>query len=263
MIKRLGGALVAMLTISAGLVVAGGPAMASTPTVSFSFAHRRVTQNTTLHLTVSSAHLPRNTTLYLQRDFGTNHVFKNVEKVPHNAGTTAPGVAMGAYKYRIVAIHGGSRIATSTVKRLWSYGPVTAGQLCNRSTDTDFEDSCSSGTVQVGSKVYSYHAYDYEGNTGPGGSASVIATRSSCRSAHITYAVSNDSASGNGTTSMGTSITQTSADMQQSSTAVGNVGSTTFKISSRAWDLEFWTDTGSSYVYWNGTFSCFSPSGDA
>jgi hypothetical protein len=237
-------------------------AQRSTPQVSFTFAQGgRVNQNTKITFTVKSSHLPARYTLVLLRDFGTHHVFQRVERVrTHNGQATAPGVPIGHYRYEIV-VKTGKRVITTTAKRsLYSYGNISASELCSRSADTMFEVGCQGGTVQVGASVYPYEVIGNEGNTGPDGRPDVQAQHSSCRSARLTFAVSNGESD---LTASGMSLTQTSADEQHATTAAGTVGTATFAIKSAAWDLETWTEPDNEDDYWTGSFNCYTSSGNA
>lgn len=247
-----------------GVSFVGLPAAnAATPTVSMKWTSARVDQNTKLELAVTSAHLGKHTTLYLQRQFGTKHVWRNVEKLTVRNGTnTAPGVPIGRYRYRVVAKRGTTTIAASRNANLYSYGSLSLYQLCERSAHTYFEGSCDTGTIQVGSSVFSYAYEADDGNTGPDQYATVEAQKSSCRSLSLRYAVSNFDQTENDVSSMGLELTQASATAKQATSNTGIIASANFEISSSAWDLIDWTNNGYGDVYLNGTASCYTSSGD-
>jgi hypothetical protein len=166
---------------------------------------------------------------------------------------------MGRYDYRVQVVRHKRVLADSAGQYLYSYGAVFALQLCQAENDTDFEDGCDQDTIQVGSTVYTYIGDDENGNESPDGDAEVIAQHSSCRSAFITYALSNDDAD-NGATTMGAELTQSAADPQSSTSSAHSIGSLVASISSSAWDLEFYS-AGGYDVYWNASFSCWSANG--
>jgi hypothetical protein len=261
--------LVALGAVLACLIGIAAPAIAAPakahPSATFTFKSARVTANAQPTVVYSSAHLPAGSVLYLQRDFGTKHVFKNVKKLAGHAGSVAaPGVAMGRYTYRVVAVRSKKDVAVSSTRFLYSYGKVTIAQLCRRSRKTEFNGAdCETGTDQVGSAVYNYVARDEDGNDGPNQDAAIQAQDSSCRSASITEAVSNDDAQNEGTTSQSVQLTQSAADALSATSVVGSIGTFSGHISSGSWDLEFYTDTGDVDVDFNGSLQCWSASGDS
>jgi hypothetical protein len=261
-------AALAAAAVVGALALAAAPASATTniaarshPAAAFSFASDRVNAGAKPKLSYATAHLPHGSKIYLQRDFGTKHVFKSIQRLKKRSATVSTaGVQMGRYQYRIKVVHKKQVLLFSQAHRLFSYGEVTALQLCNsENNDAQFNDGCGQGTIQVGSNVYTYAVQDGEGDTGPDENADVVAQHSSCRAAYITFASSNDESD---TTSLGAEISQTSADEQGATTPAGTIGTLVASISSSAWDLEFYSDSG-DYVYWNGDFSCWSASGKA
>lgn len=248
----------AALGAAPGAAVAAPRAASNTaPAVRLSIAHTRVEHGTRLSLTVNSARLQRGTALVLQRDFGTRHVFKTIQKLTGTHGTySTAGVGQGRYRYRVVAVRSTKAVAVSNLRTVYSYAPVSATQLCNADNQTEFNEGCNAATVQVGSRVFEYQVYDGNGSTAPQQYAGVAATRSSCRSANLSLAVSNDDTS----TTYGVDMLQSSADAQSVTGQHGSIATAAFPISSGSWNLDFWSDNGSD-VYWNGTFDCWSPSG--
>jgi hypothetical protein len=261
--------LVAIAAVLACLIGSAAPALAAPtkthPSVTFKFKSARVNANAKPTVEYSSSHVPAGSILYLQRDFGTKHVFKNVKKLVGQSGSVAvPGVAMGRYLYRLVAVRSKKDVAVSSTRSLFSYGKVTIAQLCRRSRKTDFRGAdCGPGTDQVGSSVFNYAAQDQDGNDGPNQDAAVQAQDSSCRAISITEAVSNDDAQEQGTTSQSVQLTQSAADALGATSPVGTIGAFSAHISSGSWDLEFYTDSGGNTVDFNGSLQCWSASGDA
>lgn len=257
---------VLMATLLGPMALPAAAAQAK-PSVAFGFLVDRVDQNTSTTIRVSAKKLPARTTLYVQRQFGTKRIYKNITKAPTNGTVTLPGVPIGKYAYRVVAVkkvsrHGTKTVAVSRARVLYSYGPVSVAQLCQRTQHTSF-GSCSTGTDTVGSQVFSYSAYN-NARSGPDGSPGVIAQQSSCRSAHLEFAVGNDSADDDVST-VGVALYQEGADMLTATSPSRQVGVADFPIGSPAWNLVFWTETESGWprVRWRGTLSCYTTSGDA
>ncbi|MGZ4524134.1 MAG: hypothetical protein ACXVXO_12075 [Mycobacteriaceae bacterium] len=238
------------------------PAQGFTPAqIALSVPQIRIDANTDFQLNAYSASLGRGTKVYLQRQMGTSHKFQTVSSAPRVGDFTVPGVAMGKYVYRLTAIRNGVTIITSVPHAVYSYGNLSAAQLCARSEYTYF-DSCDGGTVPVGDRVFAYSNIGYSGNTGPDGAATVEASRSSCRSATLQYAVENSSADA-GATGVGSALSQQNTDRQTSTGGVRVVSTAVFEIDSAAWDLAFWTEgVDTSPVYWAGTFNCYTTNGD-
>jgi hypothetical protein len=234
----------------------------SRPSAAIAFANGRLSAGQPLKVFFSTAHLPRRASVYLQRQFGTQKVFKNIMKLKGAKGAvTTSGLQMGRYGYRVIVKLGKRTVTTSSVDQAFFYGLVTAAQLCNTDeNDIDFTNGCNSNaSVQVGTSVFDYVSTASGENTNYDGGANVTATGSSCRSATITFAMAN----GAPDPEASVALTQSSADLQSASAANGMVGTLSASISSGSWDLIFWTTTGNSEIYWNGTFQCWTPTGEA
>jgi hypothetical protein len=230
------------------------------PSAKFGFADVTITAGVRPRITFSTKHVTKKEKIEVQRTAGTQHEFERVKVLKTHSGTVnVRKVAMGRYAYRIVVLKGKTVKATSKLHNLFSYGTVTALQLCDRDQDADFDSGCGEDTVQVGSSVYTYAVEADEGDDGPDQDADVSVQHSSCRSATLSFAVSNDETD---VTSVGAELTQSAADSQSASTGFGSIGHLTASIRSSAWDLVLFNDD-ENRVFWNGTFSCWSSSGEA
>jgi hypothetical protein len=241
---------------------ATGLAKRPVPTASLTFSSNRVDVSTRIRFSYSAKHLPGGASLYLQRDFGTQHVFRNIEKLASRGSTgSAPGLTMGQFRYRIVIARKRLIVGASGTRPVYAYGPVTASQLCHESdlsaNDMNWPWGCYPTTIQVGSTVYAAATVDQNENTTPTGPATVTATKTSCRSASITFAAPNSEQF----STIGVQLTQSAADPQSATASYGQVGTLSASITSPDWDLEIWTDTGAYDVYWDAVFNCWSASG--
>jgi hypothetical protein len=256
----------ALLSMLLAPMALSAEAAKAKPSLSFAFATNQVDQNAAVTISVAAKGLPKKTKIYVQRQFGTKRSFKNVAAAPASGTVSLPGVATGKYAYRLVAVkkvkkHRTKIVATSGVKTLYSYGNISVAQLCARSSNTRVS-YCQANTKPVGGQVFSYSAYSIA-EEGPEGDAAVQAQKSSCRSAHLEFAVSNDWAD-DGVTTAGVALYQETADMATAATGARQVGVADFAIGSPSWNLVFWTEPdGDGTVYWRGTFNCFTTSGDA
>jgi hypothetical protein len=250
--------------VTATLAAPASPAVAApdaAPSVHVAFAHTWVTAHASLAFTVSSAHLPSGTTLSLQRYFSRTHRFQDVKSLnAHNGSFTTAGLGLGHYEFQVVARRHKRVVATSNVDNIYSFGVITATQLCKSSKSAKFAGTCTDNTIQVGTEVYEYEVIGGQGNRKPNGDPDVQAIRSTCRSVSLTYAVSNTEQSHDRVTKFGSSLTQAGVAEQSASAAPGAIASTRFRIRSKDWDLEFWSNTGDD-VFWTGRFSCWTKNG--
>lgn len=258
-------ALVCLLTSALAAIAVAAPAANAvtqhkSPHVALKFADGHVTAGVRPTLEYSTLRVTAAEKLVVQRTEGTRRIFERVKTLSaHKGSVRLPAVQMGRYEYRIVVLKGRTVKATSAGVFLYSYGTVTALQLCNRQNDAHFEDGCGEGTIQVGGNVYTYAVDDESGNTSPNQEADVAANHSSCRSVHLTFAVDNDETD---VSTPGAELSQASADPQSDTGGYGSVGTLNASIRSSAWNLIFWTDDGND-IYWNGSFSCWSANGNS
>lgn len=234
-------------------------ATSAKPALGLTAVHSAITAGAAPQFRYTSARAPKGAVIVLQRQFGTSHVWATVRRFKVGNGvTTAPKLSpLGRYAYRLALMKGSTYVAFSAARVVYAYGAITLGALCARSRHTYFDGDCAGSTIQVGGNVFEYlGGQSY--NTGPNGDPEIGAQNSSCRSITLRYAVEN----GGNAQSLGVSLVQTRAD-EQDSTSVPNVIKTaTFTIRSSSWDLSLWSDN-SERVYYNGTASCWTSSGDA
>jgi hypothetical protein len=263
--------VLAALALAFGLSVpaAGASVRAATAKthISFSFTGDRVSDTARPHLKWSvTGHLPAGRAIELQRQYGTAHVWKNVEGLHARVGTGyAPRVELGKYKYRIVVSKGRRTLAISADQVLYSYGDIPLANICGDANNGDqgvqvagSGGSCGTSTVQVGGTVFTYLLFDGNGTEPPNYDQSVIfPPRTSCRAITLQWALDNGAGSSD---TASVEIVQASADPQSASTPYGQVGQQTFSLTGSAWDLDNWV-TGPDNEYINGSLSCYTTSG--
>ena len=249
------GAVAASLFAAALMV---GPASASAKeTVALAIPSNHVTANTTFQIKYSSAHVPAGATLFLQRQFGSGHVWQRIEKLPGRGGTAyAPRVAIGKYVYRIYVSkpHKPYVIATaSTARTVYSYGSVAFSTICQSSAQLQ-PYGCNAGTDQVGTTVFSFAGYTFS-EIYPSYYEAMSAPATTCRSVTLRFAYSSGAP---GTTYV--QLVQSASDPQDASTPSDAVGTLTAQLDGGPWILDTASGGGSSVAI-NGTFNCYTPSG--
>jgi hypothetical protein len=254
--------LVLVAGASAAVLIAGAsaPAIASAhakarPTASFIFVHDKVDAGNRARLTYKTAHLPKGSVRFLQRQFGFGHVWKNVERLPRTAGTTtAPAVTMGKYEYRLRVVAKGKQVTVSKTHPLFSYGRVSYMKLC---TSADFAVDCSSGAVQVGDTAFTY-AEDDIPETFPSYGEELSDKKTSCSSITVTWGYVDNDASNSYI-----QIIQSATDPQQSSTPNGTLGTLVAKLDGGPFFLDSSADsnTADQFIYFNGSARCYTDTG--
>lgn len=234
-------------------------------TIAFTFASTQVNAGGRPTINLTAAGVPNNAKVLLQRQMGTANTYAKIAHLnAHTGRVAAPAVPQGRYGYRIQVVQGTGHnkkvLATTASRTLYSYATVSMRQLCERSKNTDFSTGCDNETTQVGGSVFAYATAGGDGNSGPTDDGFITAQSSSCRSATIAYAESNDESAG--VTTVGIALSQENADLQQATGPIGKINQATFTIKSSNWDMTRWTDGGQN-VFVNGAFSCWSPTGDA
>jgi hypothetical protein len=235
---------------------------ATRPTVTFELPSNRITAGKPFVVTYASRGLSHGTTLYLQKQEGTAHVWRSVLKLKGETGSAnAPKVGMGLWRYRVDATIHGASVASSATKSLFSYGGVSFGIICRVAGGC----GSSSGDVQIGSSVYVYQAsYEIEQATYPTYTQEFnYSYKTSCASARITFAGSGDF---DGAASFTTyaQVVQTASDAVTASAASGSIGSLSVKFDGGPWIFNMSaTDDNFANVYANGTFRCYTSNGRA
>lgn len=244
-------------------LVGGGAVVSSAEAASplkLSIPTNRVDQKTTFSITASVGRLPSGSVVYVQRQFGTKKVYKNVASIGGSGSYRVPGVQQGRYAYRLAAFKGSKLVAASKPRTVYSYAEVSLADLCDRADSISF-DECGSGTVPVGDQVFSY-THSACCSTGPDEDYdfAISAERSSCRLLSLDFAVANSASESTG---VGASVTQEASDPSRAVVAPGTVGHIDVVLASPAWNLTLWSQGETDDVYFRGTASCYTSSGDA
>ena len=80
--------------------------------------------------TYNTSGIPSSAQIYLQRQYGTAHLWKSVKRLRAlNSSTTAPEVPIGRFANRVDVVSGRAT-TTSPLKTLYSYGAVPLETLC-------------------------------------------------------------------------------------------------------------------------------------
>lgn len=250
--------LVAMISIWLPVAAAAGT---SKPTVTLKFPSTHVSAGKPFPLAYSSSNLPKNAHLSLQIQVGTNHVWKGVELLKGLSGTAvAPGVPVGVYPYHTVAWLGSRVLAISTPISVYSYGLLQFITVCNVGVQAG---NCGNGTTQVGTTIFTYQYDTWPGaNSFPGVNV-IKLPNTSCRWA--TWVVAATSG-GNGPQPGVTGTIQVVQSKSAPQTFVINDGQ--IKQFNVFYDggplyVNEWSSVGNGneYLYWNGSFSCYTLNG--
>jgi hypothetical protein len=240
-----------LVSFAASAAQAAVPA-STHPTATFTFKHSKVDRNVKPVLTYSTSHLPTRSVIYLQRQFGTAHVWENVEKLKAAKGTTtAPGVPMGKYGYRIRVLHKGKAIAYSHIRYLYSYAKVQISALCA----DYYGGSCGSQTVQIGQTIFTY-VMDNCCSTYPSYQTDLQFNTTSCDALTVTFATQDTSSGARAYVE----VIQSRSDPQYGSTPIATIGTFHAKLDGGPFYLES-SETNGDDVYENGSASCYTPSG--
>ncbi len=226
----------------------------SHPSASFHFKDASVTDKTKPTVIYSTKNLPAKSVIYLQRQFGTAHVWENVEKLKAAAGTvTAPADEMGKYEYRVRVTQGSKVVVTSTTHPLYSYGSVVLNAFCNESE----AGYCGSPqTVQIGQTIFTYSVESYEPNSYPNYTDVLELNSTSCNSITVRFAT-NDTTSGDFAYE---EVIQARSDAQYGKVGVDAIGTFHASLDGGPFYLEDSETVGDS-IFMNGSASCYTPSG--
>jgi hypothetical protein len=244
------------------ILIAGAsvPAIASAhaktrPTASFTFVNDKVDAGKRPSLNYTTAHLPKGSVRYLQRQFGFGHVWKNVERLRLAAGkTTAPAVPIGKYEYRIRVVARGRQVVVSRIHPLFSYGRVSYTDLCkSASSHTD----CSSGAVQIGNTAFTYAEDDIPA-VFPRYSQELSDNTTSCSSITVRWGYVDADMSNSYV-----KIIQSATDPQKGSTANGTIGKLVAKLDGGPFFLDSSADSNNAdeFIYFNGFALCYTDNG--
>lgn len=268
-------AMIAAVTVALGLVGFAASASASTSTapkmataipkpgvwLSF-FPTNRVTAGAAQQFSYNSKNLPTGSKLYLQRQVGLAHVWKDIQVLKGYSGWAKTlKVPQGRYSYRIAAYLKTRKLKVSSVHYLYSYGPVSLAVLCsapNVNINNLFYGSCNPGTVQVGTNVFSYEL-GWSADTFPSYLTAITFPKHTCRSLTLNFGLdSNNSQPGEVAYIQ---ILQTRTDPEIASTPVGVIGNLFAPLDGGPFYIQ-WSSTDGDSVYVNGSASCWSANGE-
>jgi hypothetical protein len=90
------------------------------------------------HITYSSSGIPTGGRLLLQRTVGTHLAWATVKPLAANrvASTTAPGVPLGHYRYRVVSTNAKGVATASVIRYMNSYADLPLGTILGQSSNT-------------------------------------------------------------------------------------------------------------------------------
>jgi len=253
--------LVPAVAAAAVVTLAVSPAgAAAKPTASLAVSHATIATGTAPAFSYSTKHAPKGTTLYLQRQFGSKHVWKNVRKLTHASGkVTAPKLtSLGRYYYRVHGVRKGKAVVSSSAHAVYAYGNVSLGRLCAVYNGYTCNSGDDDGTVEVGSTIFNYQVL-FGDNTYPSYAHELRFASTSCRTLSLRYATD-----GNGqrdsTEVSYVRVVQASADPVSSHVASGHIGSLKANLDGGAFYLDTSTKDGWS-IDMTGVASCWSSSG--
>jgi hypothetical protein len=231
-----------------------------TASVNFNIPISRVSAANRFQVKYSSKYLPRTSSLLLQWEVGTAHVWKTVQKLKGTSGTAdAPGVSTGKYVYRIDAQADHRAISFSVDRLLFAYGNIPFLTFCialNQApggVGSNDGLGCRDGNIQIGSTDYTYAANDDQWVTYPSYAELVNVSKSTCRSVSISFGDPNDSSY--------VQIVQSSSNPETSSAGDNAVAQAKLPLDGGPWILNAAEGSGESNIYFNGTLSCYSITG--
>lgn len=232
--------------------------------MTLTFAKSRVDAKQAIAVRYSSKELPKDSALYLQRQFGTARVWKNVKKLKGTSGAeSVPGVPQGQYAFRILARHDGRPVVASATKKLYSYGTVSIGVLCNNPNVIDNAgNGCPySGSTQVGSNIFQYKILveDNSGSVYPTFWNLIDFPATTCRSITFRFGMPQNS-SQSGDTAYIETVEQT-LDPQVRSVGYGGLRTFRAALDGHPWFLENSATNGNDGIAINATASCYTVSG--
>ena len=245
---------VGVLALALSATMSAEAATSVRPSAVFAFKHDRVTHGVKPVLTYRTGHLPRRSIIYLQRQYGSAHVWKNVERLKARTGTvTAPGVQIGKYAYRIRVTKSGRKVVISATRALYSYATVAYATLCREYWGGS---SCSAQTVQIGEAIFTYVWESYGGQY-PTYVTPLEFASTSCSSLSVDFATNDP----NSSDTAYLKVIQSGSDPQYASTAAGTIGKFSPKLDGGPFYLEASETNGSYGTYLSGHATCYTPTG--
>ena len=239
----------ALAVPAAALAQPSAPAVRASAVLAFK--HDKVSHGVKPVFTYKTAHLPSGAVIDLQRQYGSAHVWKNVERLRAGPGTaTAPGVPMGKYDYRLRVTKSGRTVVTSAVRPLYSYGTVAFSTLCAYVNN----GPCSSNTVQIGTTIFTY--YLSGSNVYPTYSAIMKFPSTSCSNMSVEFGTDDTTSGAHAYVEM----IQSRTDPQYGSTPIATIEKFSPTLDGGPFYLEV-SETGGYTVYLNGPATCYTASG--
>jgi hypothetical protein len=247
-------AAVASLSL-AGVGAAAPVASAAThakPTASLTITNDKVNAKARFAIKYSSAHLPSGSTLYLQWQVGSAHVWKRYAVLKGTSGSTSLlGQPLGKYEFRILASTKTTTVAYSSDRVLYSYGNVAMQTICSGLIGSS---NCQPQTEEVGSTVFTYVVSSYA-RIYPKFYSALQGSSTTCRSAAIGFAADGQQAG-----TVYARVEQAKINPENASTPYNEVGKLSATFAGGAWSFDLSTTSEYGPVA-NGTFSCYTASG--
>jgi hypothetical protein len=174
------GLIVAATTVLA--IAAGAPSAAAKPRLAFGLPAAGGDAGKPTPFTFTASALNAGTSVVLQRQQGTRHVWRTVVKLRRVASGTGkvPALSLGSYKVRIAAVNARGKVLTSRTKTLRVFGDVAFAAGFGAAEDVV--------TTPTTTFRYALHEELIHGLTdGPQSRAATVATASAstCRSVHV------------------------------------------------------------------------------
>lgn len=223
-----------------------------------------VTAGRAFPLAYSALRMPVHSSLYLELQEGSAGVWQPVKKLwgpvkqvtSRHGRAVAPGVAMGRQLYRLlITTKYGASSASHVV---FSYGNVPLGTLASNSYNCLTGGAeCQTGTVQIGTSEFNYVLASVDYAVYPQYEQELSESSSTCRSITVQFG---SPADGNANDSIEVEVVRADAAQQTSTIPLGEVGTFTARLDSRAWALDI-SNGGQYYGYLNGSLSCYTPNG--
>lgn len=252
--------LLAMTTASLAAVAPQSAAGASKPTLAVQVAQLDAGAQPVLRYTVAA---PRGARISMQRAQGTRRAWRTFTDISRTTtGTvTAPAIGQGVFTYRVaveVRRHGRYQlVARSAAARAYGYASVPMRTVTQR----------SGGNTQIGQQLFEYALEDSGPDFAPEFDTVFSADTTTCRSFALTVAAANVPSYAGGM--VASTIVQTRSDPQSLEVTSGQVAPLAGLLDGGPWrltatTLEYATkgsQSSSFAVFYNGTLSCYSPSG--
>lgn len=266
---------VASIAVTAVMLIVGAAgASPSLPDAGYhakltlSLAPNRIEHTSLVHIRYSATGLPVGASLVLQHEVGSAHVWRTVMNLKGYSGrANAPRVPQGLYVYRLLALVHRKGYAQSLWQRLYSYGPVTLGTICNTASNdistNNGMSACVNGTAQVGNSVYAYAALLNADQYPQWLDAFDSTANTTCRSARFTFA---EDSTHYGPYVSYLQLTQETMSASDASAPANTIGTLVSHLDGRPWHLDAATNPGGGFgyfrtLYMNATFDCWSATG--